>query len=82
VGPVSSSCSLCCGDAGRAPLLVLPTVCTVRYALRRAKTAVTHPDWTDGHAYSDALRVMMKAFLRDLWVEGQRCHASLRIAAE
>jgi hypothetical protein len=53
----------------------------VRYALRRAKTAVTHPDWSDGHAYSDALRITMKAFLRDLWLEWQRC-ASLRIAAE
>jgi hypothetical protein len=37
------------------------------YAERRARTKETHPDWTDGHAHADALRVMMKAFLRDLW---------------
>jgi hypothetical protein len=37
------------------------------YAARRAHTATTHPDWTDGHAKKDALRIMMKAYLRDLW---------------
>jgi len=36
------------------------------YARRAAHTAVTHPDWTPGHVQSDALRVMMKAFLADL----------------
>jgi hypothetical protein len=38
------------------------------YAARRAKTAVAHPDWSDGHAHSDALRIMMKKFLCDLWL--------------
>lgn len=38
------------------------------YAARRARTAVTHPDWSDGHADKDALRVMFKKFLLDLWV--------------
>ena len=43
------------------------------YAERRAKTAVAHPDWSDGHAHSDALRIMMKYFLRSLWCEWKRC---------
>lgn len=42
------------------------------YAARRARTAVVHPDWTDGHADKDALRILMKTFLRDLWVEWHR----------
>jgi hypothetical protein len=37
------------------------------YAARRAHTAQTHPDWSKGHSHSDALRVMMKEFLKDLW---------------
>jgi hypothetical protein len=39
------------------------------YAERRKHTAVTHPDWTKQHSRMDALRVSMKAFLRDLWCE-------------
>lgn len=39
------------------------------YAKRRAHTAVTHPDWTKGHSHSDALRIMFKCFLADLWEE-------------
>ena len=42
------------------------------YAKRRAHTAVTHPDWTKQHAHMDALRVMMKAFLKDLWIEWRK----------
>jgi len=37
------------------------------YDARRAHTAVTHPDWTDGHSHNDALRVTSKAILKDLW---------------
>jgi hypothetical protein len=37
------------------------------YAARRAHTLVTHPDWTKMHRRMDALRVMQKQFLRDLW---------------
>lgn len=37
------------------------------YAARRARTAETHPEWTPKHAQMDALRVMMKRFLLDLW---------------
>jgi hypothetical protein len=43
------------------------------YAKRRAHTLVTHPDWSLGHRRKDALRVTMKAFLKDLHVEWHRC---------
>jgi hypothetical protein len=39
------------------------------YANRRAHTASKHPDWSKGHSHSDAVRVTMKAFLKDLWSE-------------
>jgi hypothetical protein len=39
------------------------------YAARRRHTAETQPDWTKGHADKDALRIMMKAFLKNLWKE-------------
>jgi len=42
------------------------------YAARRKHTAVTHPEWSKGHSHSDALRVMMKSFLVDLWCEWTR----------
>jgi len=42
------------------------------YARRRRHTAVTHPDWTKGHGHNDALRVMMKRFLADLWMQWTR----------
>lgn len=38
------------------------------YARRRAHTAITHPDWTPGHARNDALRVMIKDYVKHLWV--------------
>lgn len=46
----------------------------VVYDGRRKHTAVTHPDWTDGHSHNDALRISAKAFLRDLWREAKRIH--------
>jgi len=39
------------------------------YAVRRKQTLASHSDWTDGHRRKDALRIAMKAFLRDLWAE-------------
>lgn len=42
------------------------------YDNRRAHTAVTHPDWTDGHSHNDALRVTAKAVLREMWREAKR----------
>lgn len=45
------------------------------YAKRRAATAIAHPDWTKQHSHVDAIRVMMKAFLKDLWTEWKRVAA-------
>lgn len=39
------------------------------YARRQAHTKQTHPDWTKMHRMRDALRIMMKAFLKDLLLE-------------
>lgn len=44
------------------------------YENRRRHTAGTRPDWTDGHSHNDALRVVSKAILRDLWREAKRLH--------
>lgn len=43
-----------------------------KYDTRRAHTATTHPEWTDGHSHADALRVVAKEVLKDLWVEARR----------
>lgn len=37
------------------------------YDQRRAHTAITHPEWTAGHSHNDALRIVGKEILRDLW---------------
>jgi hypothetical protein len=42
------------------------------YDRRRAATAETHADWTKAHSHMDALRVMTKYLLRDLWQEWRR----------
>ena len=39
------------------------------YARRRAHTSETHPDWSKQHSHMDALRVMMKEVLKDLYLE-------------
>jgi hypothetical protein len=39
------------------------------YAMRRAHTEITHSDWSKQHAHMDALRVMMKEVLKDLYLE-------------
>jgi hypothetical protein len=44
------------------------------YLQRRAHTAITHPDWTDGHSHTDGLRILAKQLLKDLWIEGRRLH--------
>jgi len=46
----------------------------VVYDARRAHTATTHPEWTDGHSHNDALRVASKAILRDLWRAARDWH--------
>jgi hypothetical protein len=58
------------------------------YANRREHTSATHPDWSKQHSHMDALRVMMKKVLTDLWAEwnGKGRHPSSeahrRIATE
>jgi hypothetical protein len=37
------------------------------YADRRAHCELTHPDWTPAHRDKDALRIMFKRLLADLW---------------
>lgn len=39
------------------------------YDRRREHTAAAHPDWTKMHSHMDALRIMTKSLLRDLWQE-------------
>jgi len=46
----------------------------VVYDRRRAHTAVTHPEWTDGHSLNDALRVTSKEILKDLWRAARDWH--------
>ncbi len=43
---------------------------------RRAHTATSHPEWTDGHSHNDGLRVASKAILRDLWRAARDWHAA------
>lgn len=38
------------------------------YDARRAATSLTHPDWTAGHSHADALRIVGKEFLGELWI--------------
>ena len=44
------------------------------YDARREHTAETHPDWTPGHSHNDALRIVSKAVLRDLWRAARTYH--------
>lgn len=37
------------------------------YDARRERTAETHPDWGKMHSHMDALRIMTKGLIRDLW---------------
>ncbi len=45
-----------------------------KYDSRRAHTAVTHPEWTDGHSHNDALRVAAKEVLKHLWRAAKAHH--------
>jgi hypothetical protein len=42
------------------------------YDLRRANRAVNRPEWSKGHSHFDAMRVMTKMLLSDLWSEWRR----------
>ena len=44
------------------------------YDQRRERTAETHPDWTPGHSHNDALRILSKRILRDLWRAARDYH--------
>lgn len=44
------------------------------YDDRRTHTAITHPDWTDGHSHNDALRIMGKEILKQLWIQARAIH--------
>lgn len=46
------------------------------YDDRREHTAVAHPEWTDGHSHADALRVVSKAILKDLWIAARDIHCA------
>jgi len=54
------------------------------YVQRREHTAQTHADWSDGHARMDAVRFVMKRFLKHLWQAWRNEPVSdeYRIAAE
>jgi hypothetical protein len=52
----------------------------VVYDQRRARTATSHPEWTDGHSHNDALRVASKAILRDLWRAARELHKTTQPA--
>jgi hypothetical protein len=53
------------------------------YDGRRARTAETHPEWTPGHSHNDALRIVSKAILKDLWLAARDLHqaAGTEVAA-
>lgn len=44
------------------------------YDERRAHTALSHPDWSPGHSHNDALRIVSKRVLRDLWRAARAYH--------
>jgi hypothetical protein len=52
------------------------------YIARRQATAIAHPDWKPAHARMDALRIMTKALVSDLWSEWRRSKCSMNPALE
>lgn len=44
------------------------------YDDRRAATDISHPEWTPGHSHADALRVLSKVILKNMWIEAKRLH--------
>lgn len=42
------------------------------YDERRARTAITHPDWRPIRSHMDGLRIMTKELISDLWSEWRR----------
>ena len=50
----------------------------IAYDVRRAQCEAVHTDWTKGHLHGDALRIMTKALLSDLWSEWRGSMGSLK----
>jgi hypothetical protein len=46
----------------------------VTYDVRRARTAVSHPDWTPGHSHNDALRISSKEILKGFYNAAKEIH--------
>lgn len=44
------------------------------YLDRRARTAQTHPEWTPGHSHNDAMRIVSKELLKDMWIASKNIH--------
>jgi hypothetical protein len=44
------------------------------YIDRRKHTAVTHPEWTPAHSQNDAMRILSKRLLRNLWRAARDIH--------
>lgn len=44
------------------------------YIDRREHTQLTHPEWTNAHRHNDAMRIMGKRFVKELWREAKRLH--------
>lgn len=44
------------------------------YDTRRAHARATHADWSDGHSHNDAVRIIGKEILKDMWCEARRLH--------
>lgn len=51
------------------------------YDQRRKHTTITHPEWTDGHSHNDALRIVAKRVLKDLWLVARDMHNAIETAA-
>lgn len=51
------------------------------YLARRARTAVTHPEWSAGHSHADAKRVMVQKLVSDLWSAWRRATLGLPVEA-
>lgn len=49
------------------------------YLDRRAHTALTHPEWTPLHGLNDALRIMGKELLKQLWRAAREVHTGIPV---
>lgn len=61
-------CAESCVKQSRSPFRAV-------YDARRLRTAETHPDWTAGHSHNDALRIVSKAILKDLWIASRELYS-------